>query len=190
MAPIAAAPDHASLYLLELYPNAPLRRHGARGLVARAGRGCGGCSRGDGASRRRQAFCIRSRTWRAPAASRHNLKYWTDRSGWDSEQAPTPLGWRSVEECLVHGRLHRTRDDRGRSCDGAPRDDEGRTPRGGAVHGPAAQPGHRHRSRGRSVTTGRLAAIRRRASALHRRRMAGSRGTASAPDTAWNVDGQ
>ena len=39
---IEVGPDHVSLYLLELYPNAPLEgRDGAGGLVAGAGRGRG-----------------------------------------------------------------------------------------------------------------------------------------------------
>ena len=40
---IALAPEHLSLYMLEVYPNAPLEgRHGARALVAGAGRRRGG----------------------------------------------------------------------------------------------------------------------------------------------------
>ena len=40
---IDVGPDHASLYLLELYPNAPLKEDMARGrLVAGARRRCGG----------------------------------------------------------------------------------------------------------------------------------------------------
>jgi oxygen-independent coproporphyrinogen-3 oxidase len=78
---VDAAPDHASLYLLELYPNAPLKEEMARSgwslapdddaaemylsameRLARAGLG---------------QYEI-SNVARPGMASRHNLKYWTD----------------------------------------------------------------------------------------------------------------
>ena len=53
-------PDHASLYLLEIYPNAPLRDEMARGrLVGGARRRCGGdVSGGAGAARSRRVRAV------------------------------------------------------------------------------------------------------------------------------------
>ena len=79
---IALGPEHASLYLLEIYPNAPLRDAMARGTVVASRptttrRRCT-CRVWTGWTRR--ATCsTRSRTSRGPGAqSRHNLKYWSD----------------------------------------------------------------------------------------------------------------
>jgi oxygen-independent coproporphyrinogen-3 oxidase len=78
---IAASPDHASLYLLELYPNAPLKED-----MARAGWSLApdedaadmyeqAMARLDGAGYRQYEI---SNVARRNRASRHNLKYWTD----------------------------------------------------------------------------------------------------------------
>jgi oxygen-independent coproporphyrinogen III oxidase len=74
-------PEHASLYLLELYPNAPLKED-----MARAGWSL--APDDDAAemylwawsgSSRRATRSTRSRTSRGPGReSRHNLKYWQD----------------------------------------------------------------------------------------------------------------
>jgi oxygen-independent coproporphyrinogen III oxidase len=78
---IAAAPDHASLYLLELYPNAPLKEDMARAgwslapdedaaeMYERA------MTRLDQAGYQQYEI---SNVARPGRASRHNLKYWTD----------------------------------------------------------------------------------------------------------------
>jgi oxygen-independent coproporphyrinogen-3 oxidase len=78
---IAADPDHASLYLLELYPNAPLKEEMARGgwslaadedaaeMYLRA------MERLEAAGLRQYEISNVSRPGRE---SRHNLKYWTD----------------------------------------------------------------------------------------------------------------
>ena len=78
---IEAAPDHASLYLLELYPNAPLKEEMARGgwslapdedaaeMYLRA------MERLEAAGLEQYEI---SNVARAGKASRHNLKYWTD----------------------------------------------------------------------------------------------------------------
>jgi oxygen-independent coproporphyrinogen III oxidase len=78
---IAAGPDHASLYLLELYPNAPLKEEMARGgwslapdedaaeMYLRA------MERLEAAGLRQYEI---SNVAREGKASRHNLKYWTD----------------------------------------------------------------------------------------------------------------
>jgi oxygen-independent coproporphyrinogen-3 oxidase len=78
---IAAQPDHASLYLLELYPNAPLKEEMARGgwslapdedaaeMYLRA------MERLEAAGLRQYEI---SNVARPGRESRHNLKYWTD----------------------------------------------------------------------------------------------------------------
>jgi oxygen-independent coproporphyrinogen-3 oxidase len=78
---IAASPDHASLYLLELYPNAPLKDD-----MARAGWSLAPDE--DAADMYEQAMARLDRAGyqqyeisnvaRPGRASRHNLKYWTD----------------------------------------------------------------------------------------------------------------
>ena len=78
---IEAAPDHASLYLLELYPNAPLKEDMARGGWSLA-------PDEDAAEMYLQAMARLERAGlaqyeisnvaREGKASRHNLKYWTD----------------------------------------------------------------------------------------------------------------
>jgi oxygen-independent coproporphyrinogen-3 oxidase len=78
---VDAAPDHASLYLLELYPNAPLKEEMARGgwslapdddaaeMYLRA------MERLERAGLKQYEI---SNVARPGRASRHNLKYWTD----------------------------------------------------------------------------------------------------------------
>jgi len=78
---VEAAPDHASLYLLELYPNAPLKEEMARAgwslapdddaaeMYLRA------MERLEGAGLAQYEI---SNVARPGRASRHNLKYWTD----------------------------------------------------------------------------------------------------------------
>ncbi len=79
---IALGPDHASLYMLELYPNAPLRDAMARGKwsLAPDDDAADMYCRGDGAAGHGGIPAVRDLQRRAgPAAtSRHNLKYWTD----------------------------------------------------------------------------------------------------------------
>ncbi len=79
---VALGPDHASLYLLEIYPErAAARRHGEVAVVGGAGRRRGG----DVSAGRWTVWMTpgtsstRSRTSRGRALeSRHNLKYWID----------------------------------------------------------------------------------------------------------------
>ena len=78
---IAAEPDHASLYLLELYPNAPLKED-----MARAGWSLApeddAADMYLGAMERLEAAGLMqyeiSNVARSGRASRHNLKYWAD----------------------------------------------------------------------------------------------------------------
>jgi oxygen-independent coproporphyrinogen-3 oxidase len=78
---IALAPEHASLYLLEIYPNAPLREAMARGgwTVApdddAAEMYLSGLDRMDSAGYVQYEI---SNTARPGRQSRHNLKYWED----------------------------------------------------------------------------------------------------------------
>jgi oxygen-independent coproporphyrinogen-3 oxidase len=78
---IAASPDHASLYLLELYPNAPLREEMARGRWSlapdddAADMYLQGMARLDRAGYTQYEISNVSRPGRA---ARHNMKYWRD----------------------------------------------------------------------------------------------------------------
>ena len=74
-------PDHASLYLLELYPNAPLKEEMARGGWSQAPDDIAaemyhiGLDRLDAAGYRQYEI---SNVARSGRRSRHNLKYWSD----------------------------------------------------------------------------------------------------------------
>jgi putative oxygen-independent coproporphyrinogen III oxidase len=78
---IEAGPDHASLYLLELYPNAPLREEMARARWSlapdedAAEMYLRGLERLDAAGYDQYEI---SNVARGGRVSRHNLKYWTD----------------------------------------------------------------------------------------------------------------
>jgi oxygen-independent coproporphyrinogen III oxidase len=78
---IAVAPDHASLYILELYPNAPLKEDMARGGWSQAPDDDAaemylqGLARLDAAGYTQYEI---SNVARPGRASRHNLKYWRD----------------------------------------------------------------------------------------------------------------
>lgn len=78
---IALGPDHASLYLLELYPNAPLREEMARGKWSlapdddAADMYLAALARLDDAGYRQYEI---SNVARPGRESRHNLKYWSD----------------------------------------------------------------------------------------------------------------
>ena len=70
---IAVGPDHASLYLLELYPNAPLKDDMARAALvagARRRRGRDVLVESRTARRERATRSTRSRTWRATGGCR------------------------------------------------------------------------------------------------------------------------
>jgi oxygen-independent coproporphyrinogen-3 oxidase len=78
---IAVAPDHASLYILELYPNAPLKEDMARGGWSQAPEDDAaemylqGLARLEAAGYRQYEI---SNVARPGYESRHNLKYWRD----------------------------------------------------------------------------------------------------------------
>jgi oxygen-independent coproporphyrinogen III oxidase len=75
------APEHASLYLLELYPNAPLRDEMARGGWSQAPDDDAAEMYGWGIDRLERAGYAQyeiSNVARPGRHSRHNLKYWTD----------------------------------------------------------------------------------------------------------------
>jgi oxygen-independent coproporphyrinogen-3 oxidase len=78
---IAAAPDHASLYLLELYPNAPLKEEMARAGWSLAPDDDAAEMYLQAMARLESAGLVQyeiSNVARPGRASRHNLKYWTD----------------------------------------------------------------------------------------------------------------
>jgi oxygen-independent coproporphyrinogen-3 oxidase len=78
---IALGPDHASMYMLEIYPNAPLRDAMARGHWSVAPDDDVAEMYVSGLDRMDKAGYVQyeiSNVARAGCASRHNLKYWTD----------------------------------------------------------------------------------------------------------------
>ena len=78
---IALGPDHASMYLLELYPNAPLRDAMARGRWSLAPEDDAAEMYLSGLDRMDKAGYVQyeiSNMARPGRHSRHNLKYWTD----------------------------------------------------------------------------------------------------------------
>jgi oxygen-independent coproporphyrinogen-3 oxidase len=78
---IALRPDHASFYLLELYPNAPLRDEMARAQWSLAPDDDAAEMYLSGLDRMDAAGYVQyeiSNAARPGCASRHNLKYWTD----------------------------------------------------------------------------------------------------------------
>jgi oxygen-independent coproporphyrinogen-3 oxidase len=78
---IEAAPDHASLYLLELYPNAPLKEDMARAGWSQAPDDDAAEMYLTAMERLERAGLTQyeiSNVARDGKASRHNLKYWTD----------------------------------------------------------------------------------------------------------------
>jgi oxygen-independent coproporphyrinogen-3 oxidase len=78
---VALDPDHASLYLLEVYPNAPLREAMARGRWSVAPDDDAAEMYLQGMERLEAAGYVQyeiSNVARPGRASRHNLKYWTD----------------------------------------------------------------------------------------------------------------
>ena len=78
---IALGPDHASMYLLEIYPNAPLRDAMARGQWSQAPDDDAADMYLSGLDRMDNAGYVQyeiSNVARPGRESRHNLKYWTD----------------------------------------------------------------------------------------------------------------
>ena len=100
---IALEPEHASLYLLEIYPNAPLRDAMARGQWsvapddAAADMYLSGFDRMDSAGYMQYEI---SNTARPGRRSRHNLKYWTDGEwlgvGCGAHSTRAGVRWRNV----------------------------------------------------------------------------------------------
>ncbi|HTV03154.1 MAG TPA: radical SAM family heme chaperone HemW [Luteitalea sp.] len=81
---IAMGPDHASLYLLELYPNAPLQELMARQQWSQTADDDAADMYEEGMARLEAAGYAQyeiSNVAKAGRESRHNLKYWHD-SGW------------------------------------------------------------------------------------------------------------
>jgi oxygen-independent coproporphyrinogen-3 oxidase len=100
---IEAAPDHASLYLLELYPNAPLKEEMARGGWSLAPDEDAAEMYMRAMERLERAGLEQyeiSNVARPGKASRHNLKYWTDGEwlafGCGAHSTRGGIRWRNV----------------------------------------------------------------------------------------------
>lgn len=112
---IDLSPDHASLYLLEIYPNAPLRDEMARGGWSlapdedAADMYLEGMSRLDAAGYRQYEI---SNVARPGRESRHNLKYWRDGAwlgfGCGAHSTREGVRWRNVSATMDYSsRLER-----------------------------------------------------------------------------------
>ena len=118
---IEQQPDHASLYLLEIYPNAPLRDEMARGGWSVAPDDDAAEMYLEGLARLDRAgfeqYEISNVARPAARRSRHNLKYWQEGEwlGFGCGAHATFRGerWRTVS---CDDRLHRSRRRRGRMC--------------------------------------------------------------------------
>jgi oxygen-independent coproporphyrinogen-3 oxidase len=100
---IALEPEHASLYLLEIYPNAPLRDAMARGRWSIAPDEDAADMYLTGLDRMDRAGYVQyeiSNTARPGRQSRHNLKYWTDGEwlglGCGAHSTRNGVRWRNV----------------------------------------------------------------------------------------------
>jgi oxygen-independent coproporphyrinogen-3 oxidase len=104
---VETAPDHASLYLLELYPNAPLRDEMARGGWSLAPDDDAAemyleaMSRLEAAGYRQYEI---SNVARPGRQSRHNLKYWSDQEwigfGCGAHSTRNGARWRNVSATM------------------------------------------------------------------------------------------
>lgn len=102
---LAMEPDHASLYLLELYPNAPLREDAARGGWSLAPEEDAAAMYLDALERTDAAGYDQyeiSNVARPGRRSCHNLKYWQDGSwlgfGCGAHSTRSGVRWRNVSE--------------------------------------------------------------------------------------------
>ncbi len=100
---IAVAPDHLSLYMLEVYPNAPLREDMARGAWSQAPDDDVAAMYVTGMERLEEAGYEQyeiSNVARPARQSRHNLKYWTDGDwmgfGCGAHSTRDGVRWRNV----------------------------------------------------------------------------------------------
>ena len=122
---IDLGPDHASLYLLEVYPNAPLRDEMVRRHWSTAPDDDAAemylwaMDRLDRAGYRQYEI---SNVARAGARSRHNLKYWTD-GGWlgfgcGAHSTRAAARWKNVADADAYiGRVQHGQDPRAERCD-------------------------------------------------------------------------
>ena len=144
---IALGPDHASMYLLEIYPNAPLRDAMARAQWSLAPDDDAAEMYLSGLDRMDNAGYVQyeiSNVARPGRESRHNLKYWT-RRGVARLRLRRPLhaGRCPLEEPVVNRGVHLGRRRR-RTLGAERRALSGRgAARGGAVHRPSPDGGHR-----------------------------------------------
>src|SRR5207244_379630 len=110
-----AGPDHASLYLLELYPNAPLKEEMARGGWSLAPDDDAAEMYVRAMERLERAGLEQyeiSNVARPGKASRHNLKYWTDGEwlafGCGAHSTRGGVRWKNVSSTEEYVRRLRT----------------------------------------------------------------------------------
>ena len=163
---LSLEPDHASLYMLELYPNAPLQEEAARRGWSQApdedaaAMYLDALFRTDAAGYRQYEI---SNVARPGRFSRHNLKYWRDGEwlgfGCGAHSTRAGFRWKNVSDTVcLRGCGRAGRAGRG----GTPPPLEGRAARGCADHGAAAR-------RGRTPGARRAALRRRPAGAVRSR---------------------
>ena len=106
---VALSPDHASLYMLELYPNAPLREEMARGGWSLAPDEDGAAMYLDALERTDRAGYEQyeiSNVCRPGWHSRHNLKYWQDGSwigfGCGAHSTQEGARWKNTSETVSY----------------------------------------------------------------------------------------
>ena len=141
-AAIALAPEHLSLYLLEVYPNAPLKDDMARARWSQAPDDDAAAMYVEAMERLEAAGLEQyeiSNVARPGRRSRHNLKYWTDGEwlgfGCGAHSTRDGVRWKNISSTeeyidqVGRGELDRRR---------RPPPDAGRAARRRAVHGPPA----------------------------------------------------
>ena len=136
---IELGPEHASMYLLEIYPNAPLRDAMARGAWSVAPEDDAAEMYLSGLDRMDSAGYVQyeiSNVARPGRESRHNLKYWTDGEwlGFGCGAHSTRRGVRWKNRAATE-ELHRGCDGRRTARHRETRPDRRGATRGGAVHG-------------------------------------------------------
>ena len=166
---IALAPEHLSLYMLEVYPNAPLKDEMARAQWSQAPDDDAAAmyltamERLDAAGYAQYEI---SNVARPGRASRHNLKYWTDGEwlGFGCG-AHSTRGRRALEECRRPPRNTSTASPRGQSAAvDVRRLSRRRTAWRCAVYRTASDRRHRSRRDRSALRRGRLGALRRASS--------------------------
>ncbi len=191
---IALDPDHASLYLLELYPNAPLREEMARAQWSlapdddAADMYLWGIGRLDEAGYGQYEI---SNVAKPGRQSRHNLKYWERRrlAGLRLRRAFDARRL-ALEERRRDRRLHRQDRRRRRGGRGPARAAAGGAGGRRAFHRHAPDLWNRFPAGRRALRGGSLGSLRARARTAGRGRASHDRGPSRAADTPRNAGGE